>query len=139
MRTRIQSILTGILLLGLLACSKDNDPVTDAKIEGLWIGTYSVDGFPNLGQQYFSYVIKPDGTLINDTKSNNNQNLCVGTWALTGTTLTATYEVVYGEAANIGIEQLSTATWEKSGKLTGTWQNPINASQKGTFTVTRVN
>ena len=139
MRTRIQFILSGILMLGLISCSKDNDPAPNSSIEGLWVGTYSVDGYPNLGQQYFSYVIKPDGTLINDTKSNNTQNLCVGTWTLNGTTLSGSYKVVYGESVNINITQTSTATWDKSGKLTGSFQNTTIDNTTGTFTLTKVN
>jgi hypothetical protein len=41
---------------------------------------------PGVGQQYASYVIKPDGTMISDSKNIGVQNICIGTWTLTGTT-----------------------------------------------------
>jgi len=140
MRTRIQFILPGILLLGLLSCSKDNDdPATPSKIEGLWIGTYTVDQTPGAGQQYASYSIKPDGTMISDSKNIGVQNLCIGTWTLTGTTFSSSYHVIYGDSQNIDITQTVTATWDKSGKLTGTWENDDAGHYTGTFAMTRVN
>ena len=139
MRTRIQLILSGMLLLGLLSCSKDNDPPTQSKIEGLWIGTYTVDQTPSAGQQYASYAIKPDGTMISDSKNIGVQNICIGTWTLTGTILSSSYHVIYGDSQNIDITQTITATWDKSGKLTGTWENNDTGHYTGTFTMTRVN
>ena len=139
MRTRIQLILSGILLLGLLSCSKENDPATQSKIEGLWIGTYTVDQTPSAGQQYASYAIKPDGTMISDSKNIGVQNICIGTWTLTGTTLSSSYHVIYGDSQNIDITQTIIATWDKSGKLTGTWENNDTGHYTGTFTMTRVN
>jgi hypothetical protein len=139
MRTRIPFILSGILLLGLFSCSKDNDPATQSKIEGLWIGTYTVDQTPSAGQQYSSYIFKPDGTMISDSKNIGVQNLCVGTWTLTGTTLTSSYQVVYGDPQNIGITQTITATLNNTGKLSGTWENNDTGNYSGTFTMTRVN
>ena len=138
MRTRIQFILSGIMLLGLLSCSKDNDPAPESKIEGLWIGTYTVDQTPSAGQQYASYSIKPDGTMISDSKNIGVQNICIGTWTLTGTTLSSSYHVIYGDSQNIDITQTITATWDKSGKLTGTWENNDTGHYTGTFTMTRV-
>jgi hypothetical protein len=140
MRTRIQFILSGILLLGLLSCSKDNDdPATTSKIEGLWIGTYTVDQTPSAGQQYASYAIKPDGAIISDSKNMGVQNICIGTWTLTGTALFSSYHVIYGDSQNIDITQTIIATWDKSGKLTGTWENNDTGHYTGTFTMTRVN
>jgi len=139
MRTRIQFILSGIFLLGLLSCSKDNDPATQSKIEGLWIGTYTVDQTPSAGQQYASYSIKPDGTMISDSKNIGVQNICIGTWTLTGTTFSSSYHVIYGDSQNIGITQTITATLDNTGKLSGTWVNNDSGNYSGTFTMTRVN
>lgn len=136
--------ICSFIVLSYISCSKDNDdPQTTAKypIEGLWIGTYTVNGNTPAGQQYFSLVIKPDGKMISDTKSsgNQNQNLCLGTWTLSGTSFTSTYTSVYGEAQNLGINQKCTGVWDSIGKLTGTWQNLSADNTTGTFTVTRVN
>ena len=139
MRTRIQLILSGILLLGLLSCSKDNDPATQSEIEGLWIGTYTVDQTPGAGQQYASYAIKPDGTMISDSKNIGVQNICIGTWTLNGTAFASSYQVIYGDSQNIDITQTVTGTLDNTGKLSGTWQNNDTGHYTGTFTMTRVN
>jgi hypothetical protein len=109
-------------------------------IQGLWIGTYTVDGQPGLGEQYFSFIIKPDGTMINDTKFSNQQHLAPGTWTLSGSTLSCTFTSVYGIPQNIGITETSTATWDNKGKLTtGIWKNVAPLTGSGTFTLSRVN
>ena len=87
-----------VSLFLLTGCTKeDPKPSTETTypINGLWIGTYTVDGQPSLGEQYFSFIIKPDGTMINDTKFSNQQHLAPGTWTLSGNTLSCTFISVY--------------------------------------------
>lgn len=108
-------------------------------IEGLWIGTYSVNGSPGSGNQYFSMIIKPDGTIIVDSQGANVQHLAVGTWSLNGTTLTSSFTCVYGLPGNIGIEETVTATWDSAGSITGTWSNVPPLTGSGNITLTRVN
>jgi hypothetical protein len=130
------------LLFQMTSCKKANaqTPATNYPIQGLWTGTYTVDGSPSLGSQYFSFIIKPDGTMINDTKYLGVQNLAPGTWTLSGHTLSCTYTNVYGQSAHIGVTETSTATWDETGTLTtGIWQNTSPLSGSGTFTLTRVN
>src|SRR4030095_11345771 len=137
----IASLLVFMTLSVILpACEKDSDDPdpTPATIEGLWIGTYTVDALPGSGQQYYSLVIKPDGTVINDTKGGNQQHLSIGTWTLTGNSFTCTTTCVYGLQINIGTIQTHTATFDKAnGTFTnGTWvdiDTPPNNS--GTFTM----
>lgn len=134
-------IVLCVFLFQITGCKKD-DPQTPSAfpIEGLWIGTYAVDGQPALGQQYFSFVIKPDGTMINDTKSGGQQNLAVGTWTLNGNVLSCTFTNVYGQSQHIGLTETSTATWDKAGKLvSGIWKNVPPLVGSGTFTLARVN
>ena len=129
-------------LCQIISCKKDPTPattVTKYPIQGLWIGTYTVDGQDKLGAQYFSFIIKPDGTLIADTKGDNQQHLSVGTYTLNGSTLNCTFTCVYGIQSNIGITETSTATWDKTGKLLGTWKNIPQNSGSGIITLTRVN
>jgi len=126
-------------ILSFTGCSKDKDPQTTSKIEGLWIGTYTVDQTPSAGQQYASYVIKPDGTMISDSKNIGVQNICIGTWTLTGATLSSSYHVIYGDSQNIGITQTITGTLDNTGKISGTWANNDTGNYTGTFTMTRVN
>jgi hypothetical protein len=109
-------------------------------IQGLWIGTYTVDGQASLGQQYFSFIIKPDGTMIAETKGSDKQHLAPGTWTLSATKLTCTFTCVYGLPSNIGVTETTTANWDNTGKLTsGIWKNVAPLTGSGTFTLTRVN
>lgn len=143
-KTAIKIVLTTlvaiILILPQFGCEKDSDPPKNSKIEGLWIGYYTVDGQPGMGQQYFSFVIKPDGTLINDTKGENQQHLSLGTWTLTGDSFAATATCVYGLPVNMGIVENHTATFNKSnGTLTsGVWKNVPPRTGLGTFVLTKV-
>jgi hypothetical protein len=130
------------LVFQISSCKKaDAQATTTYPIQGLWTGTYAVDGQPGFGLQYFSFILKPDGTMINDTKWSGQQHLAPGTWTLNGNTLSCTFTCVYGLSSNIGITQTSTATWDNTGKLTsGIWQNvPTFSGGSGTFTLTRVN
>jgi hypothetical protein len=130
-----------IAIFQLSSCKKEgtqsNATPTTYPIEGLWIGTYSFDAQSSLGQQYFSFIIKPDGIMITDTKSSNQQYLAAGTWSLNGSTLTCGFNYIYGPAP--GTAQTTSAVWDNTGKLTGTWKNvsPANGVT-GTFTLTRV-
>jgi len=128
------------IVLFQLSCKKQAvaQPGTPS-IQGLWTGTYTVSGQPELGQQYFSLIIKPDGTMIADTKGENTQHLAPGTWSLSGNQLTCNYTCVYGLPANVGITEIAIATWDKTGKLTGTWKNDPDTQGAGEITLTKVN
>ncbi len=108
-------------------------------IQGLWIGTYTSDQQPGAGSQYYSYIIKPDGTMIYDAKASTNQYIAIGTWNLVGTTFTTTYTNIWSTLGPTGVTQSATATFDNTGKLkNGTWQN-AGGGATGTFTLTRVN
>jgi len=129
-----------LTLFQLSSCTKtDAEAPINYPIEGLWIGTYTIAGLPALGEQYFSLIIKPDGTMINDTKYTNQQNLSIGTWTLNGTTLSCTFTNIYGQAVHLGVQETTTSTWDKTGKLSGTWQNVGPQTGSGTIKLTRVN
>lgn len=142
----IKQLATAIAFISLTmiqsGCNKDSDnPDTSSNsIEGLWIGSYAVDGFPNAGLRYFSFIIKPDGTVINDTKAENQQHLSTGTWALNGDSFTCTATCVYGLPINIGVVETHTATFDKAnGTITnGVWKNVPPLTGSGTFTLTKV-
>ena|SRR5688572_4460568 len=123
-------------------CDKDSDDpdTSSTSIEGLWIGSYAVDGQPGAGLRYYSLIIKPDGTVINDTKAENQQHLAPGTWTLTGDSFTCTTTCVYGLPINIEVTQTHTATFDKTnGTLTnGTWVTAPPKVGSGTFTLTKV-
>ncbi len=137
------SAVAFFLLLFIISCSKDTvqttTPPATYPVQGLWVGTYTVDGQPGVSQ-YFSYIIKNDGTILVDAKSISpvQQHLGVGNWSLSDTVLTSNYTTVYGISSNIGVVQASTAKWDKTGKLTGTWRN-VGVTGSGTFALNRVN
>ena len=99
-----------------------------------------MDGHAQLGEQYFSFIIKPDGTMINDTKGGNQQHLAPGTWNLNGNILSCTFTCVYGSPSNIGITETSTAMWDNKDKLaTGIWKNVGMPAGSGKFSLKKVN
>ena len=121
-------------------CHKKAEQVPKEAFHGLWIGAYKVDGEPRFGEQYFSFIIKPDGTMINDTKWEGQQHISVGSWTLNGNLLSCTATCISGLPSNLGIKEKHEAKIDKStGILSGTWKNapPLNGS--GTFTLTKVN
>ncbi|MGB3132512.1 MAG: hypothetical protein WBB26_12600 [Saprospiraceae bacterium] len=141
-------IFSAILLVSTFSCSDDetcqgevaNVP-TNFPIEGLWIGSYTIDNSPSPGTQYISFAIKPDGTLVNDSKGTYGQYLSIGTWTLGSQTLNCTIVCVYSpEPALLGAKQTFSATWDKTGKLTdGTWRTVSSNGGTGKFTMSRVN
>lgn len=110
-------------------------------IHGLWVGSYAVDGQPNLGNQYLSLIIKPDGTMINDSKAGGVEHLAIGTWILIGdSAFSSKATAVFGEESNIGITQTHKAKFnKKTGILTiGKWYNNNGISGSGTFKLKKI-
>jgi hypothetical protein len=141
---------TSIAVLALLffnGCKKDDavapTPATTSTnfpIEGLWIGTYTQNGQPVLGERYFSLAIRPGGTMISDGKvGTTDSNLSTGTWTLTGDTLKCSFTCVYGLPANVNVLQAYKAVWDHTGKLTGNWNNFLSPSSSGIINLQRVN
>ena len=124
----------------LFSCSKDPVKQDTTSIEGLWIGYYTVDGNPGMGSQYFSFAIKPDGTLINDTQGDGQQHLNIGAWSLNGDAFSASATCVYGLPSNIGIVETHTATFNKANGTfsNGVWKNTPPLTGSGTFTIMKV-
>lgn len=153
----LPTFFIGFFLFQITSCTKSVDAVTiikkdtvyitktdtvykcPASIQGLWIGTYTVDGQSSLGEQYFSFIIKPDGIMVVETKWSTQQHLSNGTWSLNGTTLSCSFTCVYGISSNIGVTEVTTATWDNASKLTGTWRNAAPLTGSGTIKLTKVN
>ena len=126
----------------ITSCKKASAQITTNPtypIQGLWVGTYTVDGQVSLGEQYFSFIIKPDGTIVADTKGGTQQHLSTGTYTLVGNTLNCSFTCVYGYQSNIGVTETSSATWDKAGILLGNWKNTPPDSGSGNLKLTRVN
>jgi hypothetical protein len=128
----------------LVSCSKQADTPsanTSYRIEGLWTGTFSYDpGVSTITTpQYFSFVIKPGGSLLVESTDNGTKYYATGTWTLNGNAFTCSY-TYFGTPNGSQLSQNASATWDNSGTLTaGKWNNTSNTNQKGSFTMTRVN
>ena len=131
-------LLSAVLIFS--SCEKEETDPT-YPIEGLWIGTYKYDPgvSPNQNSQYFSFVIKPGGSLIVESQDGAASYFARGSWTLSGTTLTCNYTFTTS-VNSVPLSQTATATYEKSGKLvSGKWNNTSNVNEKGTFSLDRVN
>ena len=128
-----------------LGCKKNNTTTctpTTTSILGLWTGTAITTGGST--PQYFSLIVKADGTIISDTKTSSNlssQYFSVGTWTLSGNLFTYSITNVYGNTlpSYVGQTQTGSATFSsETGNLTnGSWINPSPLSS-GTFSVVKV-
>jgi hypothetical protein len=126
----------------LTGCDKSDPATPDShSIQGLWIGTYATNGQSTNTNTYYSFIIKPDGGLLVETRFLNQQELAIGTWTLSGKVFSCSFTYVYAAAGHVGTAQSATANWDDSGKLaSGTWMNtsPSNGVT-GTFSLTKVN
>ena len=132
------------IILFQISCKKgalaDTTPTTTSTIHGLWVGTYDVSDQPGLGLQYFSLIIKPDGTMITDSQGAAQQHLAPGTWTMKGDTLKCSFTCVYGVPYNIGINEVTVAVWDKkNSKLTGTLKNSAAPIDSGKIVLSKVN
>ena len=121
MRTKFQLILSGILLLGLLSCSKDkDDDKVKTKMELLTQKTWLYDEF------FTDYDESPTVLAYKRGKTNNSYNL-------SQVTVKFNSDGTYSETLQAG------------GTLTGTWKFLNNETQtevinnSGTYTSTIIN
>jgi len=121
MRTRFQLILSGILILGLLSCSKDkDDDKVKTKMELLTQKTWLYDEF------FTDYDESPTVLAYKRGKTNNSYNL-------SQVTVKFNSDGTYSETLQAG------------GTLTGTWKFLNNETQtevinnSGTYTSTIIN
>ncbi|MDO3640969.1 hypothetical protein [Mucilaginibacter sp. L3T2-6] len=130
------------IILFQISCKKGAlaDTKTLPTIKGLWVGSYTVDDQPGWGEQYFSLIIKPDGTMVTDSKGAGQQHLAPGTWTLNNDTLKCDFTCVYGITSNIGIRETTIAVVDKNtGELRGKWKNAAAPVDSGKFILTKVN
>jgi len=136
---------TTSLVFQISSCTKAaTETSTTTSIQGLWIGTATSNG-SNLPPQYFSLIVKPDGSIISDTKTQGNLNsqyLSVGTWTLSGNNFSYSITNVYGNTtpSYLGQTQNGTATFSATNATltSGIWVNPGSTSS-GTFSLTKAN
>lgn len=132
------------LLFNTFGCTKDcntTNTTTNSSypIQGLWIGTYSLDG--STTQYPLNFSIKPDGSMLYEGFGNGKQYVASGTWSLSSKVLTTSVTNIFGD---IGVTQTATASWDSTGKLTnGVWKNYSattgQLTAQGKYTLNRVN
>ncbi len=144
---RVKFILLALfaILLFTTSCEKEkDDPTTSSKyrVEGLWIGTYTVDNDKTApGVYFYSYSVYPDGTiLIKGLGADGNYYYSTGNWQLSNTNVfTATVITVMFNGP--AVTQTITANYSDTGKMTdGVWTDVKNGVQVGKLsTMQRVN
>jgi len=132
------------LLVQLTSCKKvaaqinNHDcPPPTYPVEGLYIGTYSVDSKPGQGNLYYSFVVFPNGDLLTkDVTEFGDTVYQKGSWTLladstfTGTISTFTtpsvFQAISGKFSSDG--KISNATWHDT-------YNPYGTDLSGKFSV----
>lgn len=103
------------------------------------MGTYTVDQLPNDPPRYFSFILKPNGSMITESQPTGAvYYLATGTWSLSGTTLTCKF-VYLSTVQGYSVTQNVTATYDPAtAKLTGTWRDETAPGGSGKFNRTEV-
>ena len=111
-------------------------PVTVNDINGLWVGTYTDDGAPQQGSQFFSFAIYPDQTLIVESRPQNTQLFASGTWTLIKDTLRCNY-TYFSSIQGGTVYQTAMAVYDSTNsKLSsGIWSDVYGT---GKFTMNKV-
>lgn len=145
MKTKIiLAALAAFLIIS--SCKKDNTtpaPVTPTySIEGLWLGTFTVNNDPSAtGQYFYSFSIFPDGSVLTKSLgSDGNYYFNTGTWSLSADTLFSA-TIVSINFPGPAVTENITATFSNTGVMkNGTWTETANGAQSGKFsTMQRVN
>jgi hypothetical protein len=133
--------LLSITLCLFFSCKKEHPKPPESKktIEGLWIGSYTVDGDPQQAPSYFSFIIKPEGKLVVESHPQGVQHFATGTWILNADTLRCTY-VYLTTQQGYKVEQTATAIYNRpDDRLTsGTWKNIGAPGGTGKFTMKEI-
>ncbi len=140
--------LFAFTLILLTACKKDNpSPTTNQSIypiEGLWIGTYTVDNLTSQGSLSYNFYIKPGGKILTESLGGDGKGYYAsGTWAISGSDFTATI-LTFASGTSAPVTQSISATFSNEGTLTNaSWKdtnNPNGPSRSGKFsTMQRIN
>jgi len=141
MKSKLIAITLIALLLITSSCKKDSTTPAQVTpkypIEGLWIGTQTVDNDPtSTSDNYYSLVIYEDGSILTKGKgSDGNTYYATGTWSLSsGNIFTATITTLLFNGP--AVRQAFTFTFSDVGVMTdGKWQDTVNGTQVGHFSI----
>lgn len=139
MKTSLTALLLSFLMLA--SCIKEpvkQEPVpATPTIHGLWVGTYTADGYASQGSLFASWIIYPDGKMFTrGMGGDGKEHFSSGTWSLSADTLfTGNITTLHPDLTS-PISQRVTATLTKDGTLiNGTWTDTVNpyGIQKGKY------
>lgn len=105
---------------------------------GLWIGTYLYDQRPENPPEYFSFLIKPDHTILVTSKGAGEKYYAKGLWKLTKGQFVTTYTTYRFPNGEQPRTQTSVAVLKHRGLLTGKWRTAISVLATGTFTLKKI-
>ena len=99
-------------------------------INGLWVGTYSVNSNPSQGLLFYSLSVYPDGSLLYKTKGGDgNFYYAKGTWTLSSSNI---FSATLTSFSTPTVTQNITATYTNSGTLiNGAWSDISGGSNSG--------
>lgn len=132
------------LLLQLTSCQKAISQLNNHEcpppvypVEGLYIGTYSVDSKPEQGNLYYSFVVFPDGTLLTKGVTEfGDTTYQKGNWTLSSDS-TFTGNIATFTAPSV-LQDIR-GKFLKDGKISDAhWQdtyNPYGSNLSGDFSV----
>src|SRR5690242_12057997 len=104
-------------LIMFLSCSKET--VKKYPIEGLWIGTYTVNSAPTQPAHFASLVIYPDGSIVTKTGAEDGKDhYSSGTWTVsTDNVFSATIITFSPNSGSTAVTQKIQANYSPAGKL----------------------
>ncbi|MEX6686097.1 hypothetical protein QTN47_01245 [Danxiaibacter flavus] len=138
MKSRLCSLLLlSFLTISFYSCKKDTDKPYPTTIEGLWIGTYTVNELTQ-DPQFYSFSIKPGGDILVEGKGGDDVTYySAGTWKLSNDTLKAE---IHSINVNVKVTQSLTAIFDPMNRKlkNGVWKDIAGASLSGTFQMDKV-
>ena len=130
MKRSIIILVTFMSIAGLPSCKKEHANKNLSTIEGKWVGSYVNDASGNTF--YYSFNIKPGGII--EELNSSGQLVGSGNWELSNDILSAYYN--YLPPSNSSYSVIG-AFDKNSGKLAGDWGYGNNATNGGTWEMTK--
>ena len=130
-----------IALFQLASCKKTEAQMQAVyPVQGLYIGTYSVNSVPAQGDLFYSFVVYPDGTMLTKSKGGDGKDyFASGTWTLTNNIFSGTITTLVAPNGGAPVTQSITATFSNTGTLSnGVWAattNPNAIGNSGKFSI----
>ena len=124
LRFLLATVLASALFFSSCTKEADTTPAETTEptypVEGLWLGTYTVNGQTSQGSLFYSFAVYPDGTLFTKgTGADGKTYYSTGTW----TWQSSRSNIFVGTITTINsgglpITQRITATWSNKGVMT---------------------